>query len=73
MYLNLAVSLLATAMTALLILVFRPSTNPKPKPKPNPTPNLNPNPNPNQAAWSPPANISKWVGGAFGDHGCEVP
>lgn len=30
MYLNLAVSLLATAMTALLILVSRPSTNPTP-------------------------------------------
>ena len=27
---------------------------------------------PPKAAWSPPANISKWVGGAFADHGCEV-
>ena len=27
---------------------------------------------PPKAAWSPPANISKWVGGAFADHGSEV-
>ena len=50
-----------------------PNPNPHPNPHPNPTPNPNPNPNPNQAAWSPPANISKWVGGALGDHGCEAP
>ena len=27
---------------------------------------------PPKAAWSPPANISKWVGGAFADNGCQV-
>ena len=30
------------------------------------------NENPPKAAWFPPPNISKWVGGAFADNGCPV-